>query len=246
MKKDWWAGDEEDEEQHAADMIFDRGVREWSEKGTNEFNEEYEGVPVRLIRGEWRVVDSAGEEAWDTGVMAEEVADNGEIGTVGQLADWADLEGLDGTPSNLAYMKGWPMHSWPLDLLAKKFPEVRNLLKEAEAEEKVARKELKEEMEFERLEAEAVRQEEREERMREMGIELRYAPKGMTREEASAFLDMPPDSQTVDLYVRGLLDEDEALRRAAKIRHRHEETSYEELLRRGFSKEDARAIIEGE
>lgn len=52
------------------------------------------------------------------------------------------------------------------------------------------------------------------------------------------------DSRTLAAYRRGEIEEDEAMRIGEITRHRHEDTNYDELLARGFSKEDAREFCE--
>ncbi len=57
-------------------------------------------------------------------------------------------------------------------------------------------------------------------------------------------LGMPVNSRTVARVVAGELSMDEARNIAARIKERHEQTDYDDLLRQGYSKEDARAWMQ--
>jgi len=56
-------------------------------------------------------------------------------------------------------------------------------------------------------------------------------------------LGVSPDSRTLRQYLRGEIDEAEARYRGRLARWRHDETDYDDLLARGFSREDARMLI---
>lgn len=55
-----------------------------------------------------------------------------------------------------------------------------------------------------------------------------------------------PRSSVLRAYLRGDIDKESALAISESIRHRHEDTDYDELLQRGISKDDAREIIKME
>jgi hypothetical protein len=57
-------------------------------------------------------------------------------------------------------------------------------------------------------------------------------------------LGMPVDSRTVARVIAEEITMEEAQKIAERIRFRHKNTDYEELLRQGYSKEDARAMMQ--
>lgn len=233
--KDWWL-DEDHEKKYVSSLIVstldaDEG---WDE--FESFSEHYDAVPVVIHEGQYYAATSAGKPAWETGVSVEDAGEG--LTSIGELASALNLE-----PWSLAADYGWPSSSWPLsayETIPKVARAIRRYEKRREEELEEARKEAR----SEREERETFEREEREDRAAERGEKLYYAPRGMTREQAADLLDMPNDSRTVDQYVRGVIDTATALRRAARIRHRHEKTDYDALLRAGWRKEDARAIIE--
>lgn len=64
------------------------------------------------------------------------------------------------------------------------------------------------------------------------------------REELARSMGLLPDSRTFASYLRGEIEEEEAIRIGRHTSQRHEETNYEELLARGYSRDDARAFAE--
>lgn len=57
-------------------------------------------------------------------------------------------------------------------------------------------------------------------------------------------LGLLPGSGIAQSLLDGNITEEEAFRKAEKIRRRHEDTRYDELLSRGYSHEEARRMIE--
>ncbi len=68
--------------------------------------------------------------------------------------------------------------------------------------------------------------------------------KGSRYEAVGRELGMPADSRTVARVVAEEISMEEAREIADRIRYRHESTDYEDLLRQGYSKEDARAAMQ--
>ncbi len=236
MAKDWWI-DEETTDRHVADLIVEAldADEDWDE--FEEFSDAHDSIPVALMDGMWWVLDSRGLKSWETGVTADDTTE--EASTLGELASALNL-----SPSTLAADYGWPSDSWPIEFYEKKFSKVSKAVKRRMKRMQDARREAREEARLEREEVELFDREQREERAKERGETLTYAPGGMTVEQAAFFLGMPEDSQTVRLYVTRMLDTKEALRRARKITHRHESTDYERLLAAGIDRDTARALIE--
>jgi hypothetical protein len=54
-----------------------------------------------------------------------------------------------------------------------------------------------------------------------------------------------PGSDIARQVVEGMLTEEEGFEQARKIRDRHRNTRYDELLAKGFHRDDARKIIRG-
>ena len=63
------------------------------------------------------------------------------------------------------------------------------------------------------------------------------------RREDSARLHLLPDSRTYQAYLAGEIDEAEATRIGEYMEYRHEDTDYDDLLRQGYAKDDARAMM---
>ena len=85
----------------------------------------------------------------------------------------------------------------------------------------------------------------REERGKKAGParQARAAKKMLDRERLAESLGVRSDSRTFDAFLRGEIGEEEARRIGRITSHRHEQTNYDDLLRAGYSKEDARAMM---
>jgi hypothetical protein len=94
-----------------------------------------------------------------------------------------------------------------------------------------------------REENEIMDRDEAEIRLTDQGVIVEWFG-GSSLAQAADELGMPTDSETARLYFERKLPRAEAQRRAGIIRRRHEETNYDELLARGCSKDDARALTE--
>ena len=73
--------------------------------------------------------------------------------------------------------------------------------------------------------------------------QARAAKKMLDRERLAESLGVRSDSRTFDAFLRGEISEEEARRIGRITSHRHEQTNYDDLLRAGYSKEDARAMM---
>jgi len=63
-------------------------------------------------------------------------------------------------------------------------------------------------------------------------------------DDMSEELGLKPGSRTAEALLRGEIDEATAERIAERCRSRHEETDYDDLLKAGYSKEDARLLMQ--
>lgn len=70
------------------------------------------------------------------------------------------------------------------------------------------------------------------------------AKKREAREKLAESLGVRSDSRTFEAFLRGDIDDDEARRIGRITAHRHEQTNYDELLRQGYSKPEARELME--
>jgi len=117
-------------------------------------------------------------------------------------------------------------------------------------EEADQRREAREQARADREEADEYAREMGELRMAETGT---FDPRGVEpldeeeqaehRAEAKR-LGVRSDSRVFAAYIRGLIDEDECERVGEITRRRHETTSYDDLLARGMSRDDARDLMQ--
>lgn len=70
------------------------------------------------------------------------------------------------------------------------------------------------------------------------------AAKAQARLARADELGLLPDSRTFKALLAGEIDEDEARRIGRITRYRHENTDYEDLLKEGYSKDEARALMQ--
>ena len=70
------------------------------------------------------------------------------------------------------------------------------------------------------------------------------AKKREAREKLAESLGVRSDSRTLEAYLRGDIDAEEARRIGRVTAHRHEQTNYDDLLRQGYSREEARAMMQ--
>lgn len=203
--------------------------------GFDLFDAVYGPMPIRLENGEWCVVSP---DHFATGVTAGEVAELDEPATLDDLCSALNL-----SPWSLAADYGWD--ETELDADACDSPAAIDALSQSRRELAEYERQERDRIESELDDAEQMEAEERACRAAERGERLEFFS-GETLDDAANELGMPDDSETARLYYERKLDRSEAMRRAAKIIHRHTMTDYDDLLSRGIDRETAREIATGE
>jgi len=74
--------------------------------------------------------------------------------------------------------------------------------------------------------------------------ELKTKKKKEKLEELAESLGLLPNSRTFQRYLTGEIEEEDARKIGTFMNNRHDNTNYDELLEQGYSKDDARSLME--